>query len=163
MELKPGYKQTEVGVIPEDWSLKQVQQIVDGSKISSGIYKDKNFYGRGSQIIKLGDVFSSDYFDPNSAQRAELSNDEVSVYRVRVGDIIIALASVKLEGVGKVMLVTKLTEETVYDHNVALIRLIGKFDQRYVFYLFKSNIVRKLIGSKATQVGTTFLKTSTIR
>ncbi len=28
MELKPGYKQTEVGVIPEDWSLRQMGEIV---------------------------------------------------------------------------------------------------------------------------------------
>ena len=112
MELKPGYKQTEVGMIPEDWCLLQVRQIVDSGRIPSGIYKTKTLYGRGTQIIKLGDVFGSDYFDPDSAQRVELSTDEISAYRLRVGDIIIALALRKLEGVGKVMLVVKLAEET---------------------------------------------------
>ncbi len=29
MELKPGYKQTEVGVIPEDWATKSIKQISD--------------------------------------------------------------------------------------------------------------------------------------
>lgn len=163
MEVKTGYKQTEAGVIPEDWSLTQVQQIVAGGRMPSGIYKDKNLYGRGVQIIKLGDVFRSDYFDPDSSQRVELSNEEVNSYRVRLGDIIIALASVKLEGVGKVMLVTELAEDTAYDHNVALIRLISGVDQRYIFYLFKTNFVRRFVEARATQVGTTFLKTSTIR
>ncbi len=27
MEVKPGYKQTEVGVIPEDWRVEPVEQI----------------------------------------------------------------------------------------------------------------------------------------
>jgi type I restriction enzyme S subunit len=28
MELKPGYKQTEVGVMPEDWHVKPLSEIV---------------------------------------------------------------------------------------------------------------------------------------
>ena len=29
MEVRPGYKQTEVGVIPEDWEFRPLQDIVD--------------------------------------------------------------------------------------------------------------------------------------
>jgi type I restriction enzyme S subunit len=29
MELKPGYKLTEVGVIPEDWEVKAIGEIAD--------------------------------------------------------------------------------------------------------------------------------------
>ena len=162
MELKAGYKQTEVGVIPEDWDLVRFKQIVEDNRIPSGIYKDKNLYGQGTKIIKLGDVFGYDYFNPELAQRVQLSKDEIANYLVKVGCIVIALASVKLEGVGKVMLVTTLDEDTVFDHNVALMSVIKGVDQKYVFHLFKSNIVRRLIGTQATQVGTTFLKTSTI-
>jgi type I restriction enzyme, S subunit len=161
--LKPGYNHTEVGVIPEDWCLKEIQQVLIDRRIPSGIYKTQNNYGRGTQIIKLGDIFSSDYFDPDSAQRVELSKHEINTYRVQVGDIIVALASVKLEGVGKVLLVDKLAEATAYDHNVALIRLINEVDHRYVFHLFKSNVVRRQVSLGATQVGTTFLKASTVR
>ncbi len=161
-ELRAGYKLTEIGIIPKDWNLVRLNQMVEDNRIPSGVYKDKNLYGHGTKIIKLGDVFAYDYFVPDLAQKVELSSEEITNYRVKVGDIIIALASVKLEGVGKVMLVTALDENTAYDHNVALIRLFKQFDQRYIFYLFKSDAVRKLVGSRATQVGTTFLKTSTI-
>lgn len=34
MELKPGYKQTEVGVIPEDWEVKPAHQI--GTAVRGG-------------------------------------------------------------------------------------------------------------------------------
>jgi type I restriction enzyme S subunit len=151
-----------VGVIPEEWNLITLKRIVESNKISSGVYKNISLYGRGKKIIKLGDVFGYDYFKPDLAQRVELSYEEISNYSVKTGDILIALASVKLEGVGKVMLVEFLDEETAYDHNVALIRLVKTVDQKYIFYLFKSYIVRKFVSMRATQVGTTFLKSSTI-
>jgi type I restriction enzyme S subunit len=160
--IPSGYKQTEVGVIPEDWEIKEVRNIADNNKIPSGIYKDKNLYGKGTKIIKLGDVFGCDYFIPEIAQKVQLTKKELLAYQVKINDIFIALASVKLEGVGKVMLVNSLDEETAYDHNVALIRVIDSFNPKYICNLFKSNVVRNQIASQATQVGTTFLKSSTI-
>ena len=32
MELKPGYKQTEVGVIPEDWEVEPLGQIAESDR-----------------------------------------------------------------------------------------------------------------------------------
>jgi|CXWL01.1.fsa_nt_gi type I restriction enzyme S subunit len=162
MEVKPGYKQTEVGVIPEEWTSLRLSQIVQESRIPTGLYKEQTLYGNGSPIIKLGDVFGNDYFNPHIAQRVQLRCEEISRFRVQLGDIIIALASVKLEGVGKVMLVEDLHEDTVFDHNVALIRLVKGYDPKFVFYLFKSFVVRALVSKRATQVGTTFLKASSI-
>ena len=161
-QLPRGYKQTEVGVIPDDWEILQVADVVEGRRIPSGVYKDQNLYGKGSKIIKLGDVFALDYFQPDSAQRVVLNAYELLTYRVKLGDIFIALASVKLEGGGKVMLVDQLDEHTAYDHNVALIRTNTLLATSYLFYILKSGIVRKQIGKLATQVGTTFLKASSI-
>lgn len=51
MELKPGYKQTEVGVIPEDWEVKTLQE---GSKLLSGhhvLAKHCNIEGIGFPYI----------------------------------------------------------------------------------------------------------------
>ena len=159
-----GFKQTELGRIPEDWEVKAIAKIVKDSRIPSGLYKDKNSYatGAGTSIIKLGDVFSSNIFDPKSAQRVNVDKSEIERYKVEIGDLIIALASVKLEGVGKVMHVTTLEEETIYDHNVALIRTINNVSSSFLSYTFHSNYFRSLVASKATQVGTTFLKASTI-
>lgn len=159
-----GFRQTELGRIPEDWEVKAIAKIVKDSRIPSGLYKDKNSYatGAGTSIIKLGDVFSTNIFDPKSAQRVNVDKSEIERYKVEIGDLIIALASVKLEGVGKVMHVTTLEEETIYDHNVALIRTINNVSSSFLSYTFHSNYFRSLVASKATQVGTTFLKASTI-
>jgi len=155
-------KQTEIGLIPEDWEVLKIKDIVENGKIPSGIYKDIKLYGKGNSIIKLGDVFRYDFFKPELAQKVQLTEKEIRSYKIQIGDIIVALASVKLEGVGKVMLVNNLFEETAYDHNVALIRLTSEYSNTFICNLFKSNVVRKSISAKATQVGTTFLKSSTL-
>ena len=35
MEVKPGYKQTEVGVIPEDWDVKPLRRSAVDSRVDS--------------------------------------------------------------------------------------------------------------------------------
>lgn len=160
--IPAGYRQTEVGVIPKDWGIVCVSEIVKDHSLPSGIYKDKRLYGTGTKIIKLGDVFNFDEFRPECAQRVQLSESEVRAYSVEVGDIFLALASVKLEGVGKVMLVKELDEPTAYDHNVALVRVAKEIHSGYLAYLFKSQHIRKLVAQNATQVGTSFLKASAI-
>ncbi|EGQ9324477.1 restriction endonuclease subunit S [Vibrio cholerae] len=151
-----------VNCFPEDWEQVYLNEIVEQGRLPSGLYKDKALYGSGTKIIKLGDVFNFDEFAPELAQRVLLSEDEKRTHSVEVGDIFIALASVKLEGVGKVMLVTSLDEPTAFDHNVALIRPVSKVDSKFLAFLFRSETVRSLIAKNATQVGTTFLKASTI-
>jgi len=162
-KLRPGYKQTEAGVIPEDWEIITLKRIVQNNRIPSGIYKEKELNGSGTKIIKLGDVFGGDYFESHNAQRVILSRKELLKNQVFVGDIIISLASVKLEGVGKVMYVNNLEEETAFDHNVALIRTNKDCDSEYIFYYLKSDKIRDVIRQFSTQVGTTFLKSSTIQ
>jgi len=157
-----GYKKTEVGVIPEEWDVSPLYSLVLDGRIPSGLYKDKKLYGEGTPIIKLGDVFGNDLFNPSVVQKVLVSDTEIKNYSVCLGDLIIALASVKLEGVGKIMLVDSLEETTVFDHNVALIRFKNGINPGLMSYVFKSNYIRSLVASRATQVGTTFLKTSTI-
>jgi len=157
-----GTKPSELGETPEDWDIRSLGYLLEDNRIPSGLYKDKNLYGTGTAIIKLGDVFKNDSFNPDIVQRVKTTNTENKAYSVKMGDLIIALASVKLEGVGKVMIVKELSEPTVYDHNVALIRFKKNCNSNFMSFLFKSNYIRSLVASRATQVGTTFLKTSTI-
>ena len=62
MELRPGYKQTEVGVIPEDWSLKQITDFA--TTVASGKSHVISEFGDypvfGSTGI-IGSCFKSDH------------------------------------------------------------------------------------------------------
>lgn len=156
-QAEPAQKQ-----VPKGWYKTKISDIVEDGKISSGLFKSKSSYGAGTAIIKLGDVFANDIFNPFSVQRVEASDSDIKRYSVKVGDLIIALASVKLEGVGKVLFIPTLQEKTIFDHNVALVRLKKEVSSTLMSYVFKADYIRSAVASRATQVGTTFLKSSTI-
>jgi type I restriction enzyme S subunit len=61
MELRAGYKQTEVGVIPEEWEVNSFQQIatLERGKFSARPRNDPKFFGGGVPFIQTGDVTNS--------------------------------------------------------------------------------------------------------
>jgi len=87
MELKPGYKQTEVGVIPEDW---EVAPLVELAHIQTGIAKNSNrapnnpvqvHYLRVANVqdgfLKLADM-----------AKLTISQEDVERYSVLPGDVL---------------------------------------------------------------------------
>ena len=94
LEIKQSFKQTEVGLIPEDWRVVKLHKTLDKENLPSGLYKDKNLYGDGSKIIKLGDVFAYDYFQPQFAQRVKISKEESINYQTLIPDPHVAKISV---------------------------------------------------------------------
>jgi len=65
MELKPGYKQTDVGVIPEDWDVLKVESIID--EISMGPFGSditvSNFVSSGVPVLSGLNVASERLLD----------------------------------------------------------------------------------------------------
>ena len=54
----PGYKQTEVGVIPEDWEVKPFEQLahIERGKFTARPRNDPKYYGGDIPFIQTGDV-----------------------------------------------------------------------------------------------------------
>lgn len=61
-EVRPGYKLTEAGVIPEDWQLCQLSEIanLERGKFSARPRNDPRFFGGDTPFIQTGDVSNSD-------------------------------------------------------------------------------------------------------
>ena len=61
MELRAGYKQTEVGVIPEDWEVQPFEDIavLERGKFSARPRNDPKYYGGHIPFIQTGDVTNS--------------------------------------------------------------------------------------------------------
>ena len=59
--MKPGYKQTEVGVIPEEWATSPLGRLasIDRGKFSARPRNDPRFYGGDIPFIQTGDVTRS--------------------------------------------------------------------------------------------------------
>jgi type I restriction enzyme S subunit len=90
MEVKPGYKQTEVGVIPEDWEVKPLHALAD--RIMVGIasaathaYRDRGIVMFRNQNIKPGYLDDSDILYIAEDYEAVFRNK-----RLKAGDLLTA-------------------------------------------------------------------------
>ena len=91
MEVKPGYKQTDVGVIPEEWDSepcgKLCVKIQDGTHFSPTIRGNDYLY-LTSKNVRFG------YLDVSTANRIDAAQHE-AIYNPREGRIEMHLESVR--------------------------------------------------------------------
>lgn len=153
MDVRPGYKQTDAGVIPEDWSL---YALGDLGKFKNGLNKDSSAFGHGSPFVNLMDVFGV-----NSISTSEhlglvtCSSFERSAYDLRCGDVIFIRSSVKPSGVGLTAVVESDLPETVYSGFLIRFRDNGTVDTEYKKHCFYQQRFRStLIGSSSVSANT---------
>ncbi len=80
--MKSGYKQTEVGVIPEEWDAVPLERLasIDRGKFSARPRNDPRFYGGDIPFIQTGDVARSG--GKITAFTQTLNNDGLRVSRL---------------------------------------------------------------------------------
>ena len=81
MDVKPGYKQTEVGVIPEEWEVKPLGNVFS---FSGGLSASRAQLGsNGHCYLHYGDIHTStkSYLD------VDFQHDELPKLDVRLGDV----------------------------------------------------------------------------
>ena len=90
MELKPGYKQTEVGVIPEDWIIQLIANLVaDTSPVCYGVVQVGKHSDEGIPIVAIKHVKEIEGATHHMASRA--TEAPYSRSRVQAGDVLISI------------------------------------------------------------------------
>jgi type I restriction enzyme S subunit len=92
MDIKSGYKQTEVGVIPEDWDVKRLGELVDQRrKITYGIVVPGPETVNGVPLIRAQD-YSKGWVSIDDLYRVSHKIDETyKRSRVRTGDVLLTI------------------------------------------------------------------------
>ena len=89
MGVKPGYKQTEVGVIPEDWEVKPLNRISPRQSVGLVINPSTYFDKAGTVPLLVGSNVSENRIDAATANRiTKASNDLLTASRVAAGDLV---------------------------------------------------------------------------
>lgn len=104
MQLKSGYKQSEVGVIPEDWEVTPLGEL---GEFKNGINKAKEDFGHGFPFVNLMDVFGKPLI--SNDVNLELVNSSIFDRKncdLIAGDVLFVRSSVKPSGVGLTTLVS---------------------------------------------------------
>lgn len=151
MEVRPGYKQTELGVIPCDWDVCRLDSLGTGqtppikagpfgSSLTKNTYVPTGFKVYGQEQVIRGDHRYGDYFITPRKYR------ELEACAVRPGDVLLSLVGT----VGKLLAVPEDASPGVI--NPRLIRF--SFDKSRVSptffkFLFESQRVQGLLGRQA--------------
>lgn len=142
--IPTGYKQTEVGVIPEDWQIVLMRSLGKFSK-GQGISKDEAVSGE-IPCVRYGEI----YTHHNDIIR--LFNSRISVEvarrskRLSKGDLLFAGSGETKEEIGKC--VAFVGEEEAYAGGDIVIFTPNKGSSRFFGYLFNSPIIAHQKASK---------------
>ena len=88
MEVKPGYKQTEVGVIPEDWNVHKLRSCLSAPPDYGINAPAVPFSGRLPAYIRITDITEDGRFSPGSP--VSVNRADAHRYYLNDGEIVLA-------------------------------------------------------------------------
>ena len=56
--VKPGYKQTEIGIFPEDWDIEKLINLSDGG-MQNGTFYECSRKGTGVYFLNVGNLYET--------------------------------------------------------------------------------------------------------
>lgn len=132
----------------------------------NGIYKSKEFFGRGVKLVRMGELFSCSVIDANENHyaRVELTQKETSSAHLLNDDLVFSRTSVIASGVGKCSIVKNVKNENiVHDSNMIRIRVNKSLaHQKFIYYFFSSPAGRESVLSLSGGVAVTTITGSSL-
>ena len=135
MEVKPGYKQTEVGVIPEDWEVKTLKALnldISDGNYSSKYPKASEFRVFGVPFIRANNVRNMSVVDDDLRYISESLHAELQKGHLKKNDILVTTRG----EIGQIAFVPDRHIDS--NINAQLVRInpsSSQFDHRFVGYL----------------------------
>jgi type I restriction enzyme S subunit len=145
--IKIGYKQTELGEIPEDWEERVFKSIYSESS-RNGIYKTSEFQGHGTRIVNMGEMFGIEFISDQEMSRVALTSKELALSGLQNGDLLFGRRSVVPAGAGKCSIVVALHEPLTFESSIIRVRLnLGEVNPLFYYYFFASQAGRAVMSA----------------
>ena len=138
MEVKPGYKQTEVGLIPEDWNVKPLGEL--GEALIGLTYKPSDVRENGTLVLRSSNIQGDALaFEDN----VFVDTDIPERIKVRPGDVLICVRNGSRNLIGKAAVLDERTVGMTFGAFMAVFRSpIGQLAS----YMFQSEILKRQIN-----------------
>ena len=135
MELRPGYKQTGVGVIPEEWEVRPLAQITDPKRpIGYGIVQTGPRVTNGVRCVRVVDIENGQV---NGDDLITTSQEISAAYKrtlLAEGDLVIALRG----KIGALAVIEKDLIGANLTRGVALLAPLDGCDSKYLCHYLSS-------------------------
>ncbi|MGO9566719.1 MAG: hypothetical protein ACLP5H_04160 [Desulfomonilaceae bacterium] len=136
MELKPGYKRTEVGVIPEDWDLQPLERITDPKRpVSYGIVQTGRPVEGGIRCVRVVDLDNGRINTENLITTSEEISSSYKRTILKKGDLIIALRG----KIGELAVIDDNLVGANLTRGIALIAPLKNYDSRFLCQYLSSS------------------------
>ena len=130
--------EVERGNVVTEWQDVSFKQLLS-EPVRNGIYKKKEFHGRGVKIINMGELFAHPRLRGVPMKRVQLSESETERLLVYKGDLLFARRSLVPEGAGKCCAVLEVDEPTTFESSIIRARPnTTRADYLYLYYFFNS-------------------------
>lgn len=170
MEIRTGYKRTDVGIIPQDWDVKIIGDLFD---VSGGFSTSRSHLSNeGSCYLHYGDIHGSE------KQYIDVENEYLSIPKLNVdlkrispasllknGDIVFVDASEDDEGASKHVVIRNPKAIPFISglHTIVLKSKDNSLTNRYREYCFLTHSIRRqfklyAVGTKVTGISKTNIK-----
>lgn len=121
-----------------EWNSVPFEQLL-AEPVRNGLYKSKEFHGRGAKIVNMGELFAYPRLRSVPMKRIELSDSETSRFALEEGDLIFARRSLTAQGAGKCSVVLEIDEPTTFESSIIRARPNQKKAlPLYLYYYFNS-------------------------
>ena len=88
--MKPGYQQTEVGVIPEEWDVKRLKRLSPSQSVGLVINPSTYFNKAGTVPLLVGSNVSENVIDSTTSNRiTKESNEKLPASHLAAGDLVV--------------------------------------------------------------------------
>ena len=92
--------------------------------LRTGIYKKKEFHGRGCKIVNMGELFAHPRLKSSvEMKRVDLTRNEIDKSSLNDGDLIFARRSLTAEGAGKCTIILDVKEPTTFESSIKIISI----------------------------------------
>jgi type I restriction enzyme, S subunit len=141
--IPKGYKPTEVGVIPEEWEVIELGNLINYTK--GFAFKSKDYKSHGTRIIRVSDTT---YDSIKNDEPVYIDDKQVKLFKnweLKEYDLILSTVGSKPPMfdslVGKVIMITKKHEGALLNQNAVIIRSKEKSEtlQQLLLYHFRTN------------------------
>jgi type I restriction enzyme S subunit len=115
-------------------------------KSQNGIYKSKEFQGKGIRIINMGELFAYPIIEEQEMSLITLNEKEMANFAVKEGDLIFARRSLVIEGAGMCSIIGKHNSPMTFESSMIRVRLnFEQVNPKYIYHFLKSKEGRKRI------------------
>lgn len=132
-----GYKQTEIGEIPEDWDCVGLGDI--GENLIGLTYSPNDVKAHGTLVLRSSNIQKNKLaFDDNVYVDMDLPKRVM----VKQGDILLCVRNGSRQLIGKCALIDKTVEGAAFGAFMSVYRSVYS---QFVFYQFQANVIQKQI------------------